>query len=390
VIGVIDRALRALEAAIPPSPAVTEYVAARRPDVVLVTPLVDGADNASQVEYLRAAQALGVHNALPVASWDNLTNKGLVRDAPERVYVWNEDQRREAVELHAIPAERVAVVGAHTYDHWFAWRPTTDRRTFCDLVGLDPSRPFVLYVGSSNFIGSHTRGRLEHDFVRRWIEEIRSAGHPHLRDAGVLMRPHPQAASTWEGDPLAGIDNAVVWPREGADPVTDDAKRVYFDSMFHSAAVVGLNTSALIEAAIVGRRSFTVLTPEYRDQQEGTLHFHLLARGEGGLLTVGRSFAEHAAQLEAELAAPGAGAARISAFLGRFVRPRGMETAAAAVLVDDLEQLAAAPAPAPARPSALQRAKAAVLRRVARRVARPGGRAPVPAQVGDAIAADAR
>ena len=37
----------------------------------------------------------------------------------------------------------------------------------------------------------------------------------------------------------------------------------YYDSMFHSVAVVGVNTSALIESGIVGRPVFTVLAAEF-------------------------------------------------------------------------------------------------------------------------------
>ena len=35
--------------------------------------------------------------ALPVLSWDNLTNKGLIRVQPDQVFVWNEAQKAEAV-----------------------------------------------------------------------------------------------------------------------------------------------------------------------------------------------------------------------------------------------------------------------------------------------------
>ena len=66
--------------------------------MLLVTPLVDiGSD---QVDYVKAAQRLGIRSALPVLSWDNLTNKGLIRVQPDRVYVWNEAQKAEAVAMH--------------------------------------------------------------------------------------------------------------------------------------------------------------------------------------------------------------------------------------------------------------------------------------------------
>ena len=68
----------------------------------------------TQVEFLKSARRLGVPAAPCVASWDNLTNKGLLKFAPERVFVWNEVQRREAVELHGIPPERCGDDRAHS------------------------------------------------------------------------------------------------------------------------------------------------------------------------------------------------------------------------------------------------------------------------------------
>ena len=65
---------------------------------MLLTPLIDL--GSSQIDYLRAARELGVPTALCVWSWDHLSSKALIRECPERVFVWNETQKREAVELH--------------------------------------------------------------------------------------------------------------------------------------------------------------------------------------------------------------------------------------------------------------------------------------------------
>ena len=90
---------------------------------------------------------------LAVASWDNLTNKGLIQICPDRVLVWNALQEREAVEMHGIPAERVRKTGAQLYDHWFEMKPSFSRADFCAHAGgLDPDEPIVLYLCSSSFI----------------------------------------------------------------------------------------------------------------------------------------------------------------------------------------------------------------------------------------------
>jgi FkbM family methyltransferase len=140
--------------------------------------------------------------------------------------------------------------------------------------------------------------------------------------------------------------------------------------MYHSRAVVGVNTTAEIESAIVGRPVFTILAPEFRETQEGTLHFHHLRQAGGGVVTAARDLDEHVLQLDAALHAPAAETAeRCRAFVAAFVRPHGLDTPATPRLVDALERLgrtrsraAAAPLWAPLLRSRLS-ARAATLAR---------------------------
>src|SRR5687767_13985036 len=132
------------------SPVVEEYVRERAPDVVLVTPLLE--PGGLQVEFLRAANRMGIPTGYCVASWDNLTNKGVLHELPDLVTVWNPAQQAEAVRLHGVPAKRVTVMGAIAFYHWFGWVPSRSREEFAEAVGIDPSEPYVLYAGSSGFI----------------------------------------------------------------------------------------------------------------------------------------------------------------------------------------------------------------------------------------------
>ncbi|MGI8597398.1 MAG: hypothetical protein ACR2LY_08970 [Thermoleophilaceae bacterium] len=340
-----------LEAAAPVSPGAARLVAEQRPDAVVATSLAEL--GSPQTDYVRAAKAKGVPTILCVASWDNLTNQGGIRELPDLVTVWNEAQRREAVELHGVPSERVVATGAQVYDHWFEWRPSLERRAFAERVGLPPEGPFLLWLGSSPFIAPR-----EAEFVLGWLRGLRARPEPELAGAGVLVRPHPQNAAQWEGVDLSGLGPVAVWPRGGADPVDARSKRDFFDSMYHCVAVVGVNTSALIESAIVGRPVFTLLASEFRAGQVGTLHFEHLA--SGGLLNVAETFDEHARQLSAALRAGPGGPELNRAFLESFVRPRGLGVPATPLLVDALESTVSAPRPAPrASPPA-----AAVLRLV--------------------------
>ena len=329
--------LRAVERALPRPRDLERFIAHHAPDAVLITPLVD--IGSRQLDHLRAARSLGIRTILPVGSWDHLSSKALLRQMPDAVLVWNDAQRAEALEMHGVPADRLIVTGAQCYDQWWDRRPARSREAFCERVGLRPDRPFVLYVCSSLFRGTAD----EPSFVVDWIQALRSSTDPRLKDIGILVRPHPSRLDEWAESDLSEYRNVAFW---GAHPVDAESKDDYFDSMYYSAAVVGLNTSAFIEASVVGKPVHTVLLPEISTHnQEGTIHFHYLLTVNGGLLRAARSFDEHVALLADSLAGDGPGDPKAAAFAEGFVRPFGVATPATPAWVAGVERALATPVP---------------------------------------------
>lgn len=338
VLSVVYALLRRLERAVPVSQPIVTFLRQQKPDVVVVSPLIDAASD--QVDVVRAARRRGLPVVAGIASWDNLTNKGLLRVEPDLVMVWNEAQKAEAMRYHGIPADRIAVTGAQLFDRWFERTPGTTREQFCATVGLPADRPFLLYTASSVFIA---RSEFELPFVRKWIEALRRSDDPRVRDMPVLVRPHPYNFHAWEHADLSDLGQVQVWPRGVYSAVSEQNRSGFFDSMYHSAAVVGVNTSAMIESAIVGRPVFS-LTGEFAGTQEGTLHFHHLLPENGGFLRVGRTLDEHVAQLSEVLKNPEAATAETQRFVRSFIRPHGVDKACTPVVADTLERAAAAPA----------------------------------------------
>jgi len=348
--GLVTRALERLEQAVPRQKGVDEFITELQPDVLLITPLIEL--GSPQLDYVRAARALGIRSALCVWSWDHLSSKALIRVVPDRIFVWNETQRTEALRFHGIPAEQVIVTGAQCFDQWFDRQPSRDREAFCRRVGLPSGRseesplpdPFLLYVCSALFKGSPSEAR----FVADWIAAIRRSPDPRLRDVPILVRPHPQRTEDWQLADIQAVVSAnppVVFA--GSNPIDADGRADYFDAMYHARAVIGLNTSALVEAAIVDRPVFTLLLPEFKDNQEGTFHFHHLLTVGDGFLNVSRSLDEHVAQLASML---GGGAVRPNRpFVEQFIRPRGTTVPSTPVFVEAVETMAGGARPAPER-----------------------------------------
>jgi hypothetical protein len=335
VLRATHRVLAALERAVPSSPDVERWVSDARPDVLVISPLVAAG---RQTDVVKSAEALGVPTVLAVTSWDHLSTKGLVKARPDRTMVWNETQREEANVYHHIPPEEVTVTGAYPFDRWFGREPARERAAFCARVGLPADRPFVLFLGSTDSISDTLA---EQRFVREWVTALRSSPDPTVREAAVLVRPHPYNPGTWAAVDASDLGDVAVGPRGGANPVDEADRADYFDSLYHCAAAVGINTSAMIEAAIVGRPVLTIRTADFADTQDGTVHFHYLRAECGGFVREATTLEGHAAQLAAVLSAPDAARDELSRFVGWFVRPLGLDRPATPVAADVIEETAA-------------------------------------------------
>lgn len=327
----LTRALHAIDRAMPPSPDIERFLDAQAPDALIITPLV-GLVPSSQLDLLRSARARRIPTAVCVWSWDHLSSKAIIREAPDRLLVWNDVQRQEAIEMHGVPADRIVVTGAQCFDRWFDRQPALSRQAFARRVGLPDDRPYLLWVCSALFPGSPS----EAEFVLEWARRIRASDDRRVRDAAILVRPHPSRRPEWEAVDWRAVSNLALW---GDNPIDDTSRADYYDSLHYSAAVVGLNTSAFIEAGIVGRPVMAIVPPEFYANQEGTLHFHYLV--DGGLLTVSRSLDEHLRQLPEMLAGAPAGVLeRQREFVHAFVRPNGLDVPATTSMADAIEALA--------------------------------------------------
>jgi FkbM family methyltransferase len=319
-------ALEQIERLIPSDALHEEFLARHAPDVVIVTPGVHF--GSVQSDFIKSAQARGIPVWMLLFSWDNLSSKGALHVPPDLLFVWNERQRQEARDLHDYPPEKVIAVGAPRFDEFFQLRSHVPRDAFFRPLGLDPSRPTLLYVCSSRFIASQ-----ELPFIQRWLEAVRAAPEP-LRSCNVIVRPHPDLVLVEGGDTAEvtwpAMPRAMGWvqrpfddPRAIVLRTTYSTQQAFYECVHHSAAVVGLNTSAELEAGIVGRPVLTVVSHELgADGQTNTLHFNYLLREHGGFVECAPTLRDHIATLTETLAAA-QDPAHIRQFISAFLRPCG-------------------------------------------------------------------
>src|SRR3990167_4804195 len=185
----------------------------------------------------------------------------------DRVFCWNDFQENELVKYHDILKEKIMKVGAFSFERWLEKRRSTPRREFCRKWDLDEDRPFVTYLSSSNSIAGD-----EVDGVTQF------ADYCMIKNIQVVVRAHPDKA-----EKLSKIPGTTCIPRAGENVTDEEAFQLAYDTYFHSSGLYTINTSAMIEAMLVGKPVFGMDTNK-KDVTERCLHYQQLEpwlNGEG-------------------------------------------------------------------------------------------------------------
>lgn len=192
-----------VDARLPVPLYVREALAAARPDLFLWPTLLhmDALEN----DWVKAAKAMGIPVLGAPASWDTLTTKGGFLVRPERLLVWGQASRRQAVEQHGFASEAVSAPGP---PHFVPYED-----------GPIPPGKAILVAGTS---------------LHYWPDEDRIVAKLR-RIADVTHRLHPRRRGGWDPD---------VWA------VRRDLEAARF--------VIAAFSTVVIEAALLGRPAILV------------------------------------------------------------------------------------------------------------------------------------
>ena len=328
-----------IEDTLPSDTSIEDFVKQQAPDALLITPLVD--IGSGQSDFVKSARALGIPVGMALFSWDNLSTKGSVHIAPDHVFVWNEVQQREAVELHGIRKKRISLTGAPRFDRFIDLavhdESKTKRTEFCQALGLETDRPIILYLCSSKFVAADER-----PFIQSWIRDVRASKDPVVAGANLLVKTHPDLTRDWRDHSEQHVSWPGVEPALISTPFREDrttvlmskftALQTLYECLYHSDVVVGLNTSAELEAGILGKPVLTLPAGEGLEAgQRRTLHFHYLLRANGGFVELASSMDEHLTQL-ADVLAGRYDTQHIQSFITSFLRPQGWDKSSSEIL----------------------------------------------------------
>jgi hypothetical protein len=244
------RRLEEMAHALPVDATVLQFFGDQSPAMVILAPLT-GADP-SQVDYIRAARALGIGTFGYTTAWSDLVARGRLQDLPDCVGVWNRDQRREAIDLQGVPPQRTTVVGACGVTRFVDPSPGRSRAQAVREAGLDPANRVVVFAG-----GAGTTPASELAMFEEWHHVLRAQGSPHVREATVLVRPHPANEAAWRAA-IQSVAPAMVIeaspPKDGlaARLRAADAMVVLDTSLIPAAAACGVPVLGLFSDRFAG------------------------------------------------------------------------------------------------------------------------------------------
>jgi hypothetical protein len=319
----IGEMLAQIERRLPPPPGLLEAVSALDVDAVLLVSRcsLGGVER----DVLKIARALGLPSTMLVWSWDNLSSKALLTEHPDHLLVWNDLQVEEAFSLHGLPRERVHALGAPSFDDFFAAAESLP------ASGPGRSPATILYLGSSQNISPD-----EPAIFARWLAAVRNSDDARVREARVVVRPYPGGGAWRDWSPPDG-ENVVAERGRKLDAAGLAA------ALGPADAVVALNTSGELEAAIAGRPVLTFRADGLAPGQEGSIHFEYLLEANGGFVIDARDLEEHTAHL-ARVLRGDYDRERLRAFVERFIRPRGLDRPVSPAVAEAILELAGRPA----------------------------------------------
>jgi len=204
----------------------------------------------SEVPFLRTAARRRVRAMTIDSSWDNFTNKLMPVRRVNRLVVWNDLMKQQAIEYHGYAAGEIRVAGVPQWDRYFQGPDGLDRQGFFQKIGADPARKLITLTTTPQELYSH------HDHVLRVMQRAMQEGR--WPAAQVLVRLHPRddlaKYAPFEGAPHVIIEHPFRQTVKAGDglavDVTSASQQHLADTLRHSDVIVNVASTIAIEAAI--------------------------------------------------------------------------------------------------------------------------------------------
>ena len=224
-------------------------------DLICVIPCVG---DSSGVLIGLGAQTVKIPCIGLVASWDNLSIKGKFIDVFSKTLCWSNFQLTELAELHCYEksVDKFKAVGAYPFAHRFGILGDS----VVNSVPRIGSRQVTWYLSSgfiSTKISSEDGATNELELINEFLFFLRDIPKSKLNQINLTFRLHPQNAKDSDFINLINRmknDSNINFAIDASGEPIGELKRKTYDKILLSTDVaVGLATTAVLEAAFLGK-----------------------------------------------------------------------------------------------------------------------------------------
>lgn len=303
--------IRLCEALLPADAAIVRQIREIAPDVVFICYRSFPA-RSPDVEYVKAGRALKIPVAVTAPSWDTFHDKAVIYEEPDLVFVWNTDQKASVVERHHISAKRVSIIGATHFDQWHRTADTLSHGTFRAHTHIPATVSTLLYMDSPPLADKNPDIALS----LRDAAENEAMAHA-VPPFHITVRPYPGTEKRY--DAVRAARGVTILPVGSVPLYSLDDDACMYASVMDAVAVVSVNTTAIVDAIVIGRPAIVISFPYFQKVphmrqllESGAVY---RARDARDAIDIARRIAQGDDPLRAER----------EKFIVRFARPKGVE-----------------------------------------------------------------
>ena len=299
------------------------------PDVILISPM--NMRFSSETDIAKSAFKLKIPFCVLCLSWDNISTKGLFHIEPDRLLVWHHEQKKEAKNLHYVPKKKIRITGSPFLDKWFLPNKflKVSKKEFCERLGLDQNKKIILYLGSSKNIIKD-----EHLIINELSALFLKSENKDLENSQIVVRCHP--ANNLDSKDLAK-SNVIVYPEVAVLPELDEHNELFKTMCEHADAVIGINTTAMVDAIILDKPVFSPEIEKYKFSQIRTEHYKRMKAS--GAIHASKELEGLVNLLSDFFKKPKSNSLNRKKFVENYVRPKGMHNVAGHVVAEEVLSL---------------------------------------------------
>jgi hypothetical protein len=204
------------------------------------------------------ARQMGIKTACWINSWDNLTTKSAYFADFDHYFVWSERMRSELMLYYGKTAALpITATGVPHFDWYRSAEMQLSRAEFCKLLGLDPSRPIILYAMATPHLAP-----AEDAVVKRLAENL--GGDAFENKPQLIVRLHPaDNGARLKGHHFTGSVRVQMPGKAGGGNIfqyypSPEENREFVNSIRHADVVINLASTITLDACVCDRPVISV------------------------------------------------------------------------------------------------------------------------------------